>query len=237
MLHKTRNLTCLIFANGVSHFSKRYKISPNWHGSISNDPLGTENPSHSKGKFRVALSAEHLNGKRHPILWPDSGTHFPPRPSTGKPIPFQSQIPGHAFHLRSNGKPHPIPKANSGTHFPKPHPSGKPIPLWAHWGMELSVPHACHGCAHERCFGVKVVVDAADRHAACCSNRANNDASPTVFLDELEAQSPVKKKPREFRGIHVCIMGHSATRAAKGYSPSTAFLAAAAIWSRSSLVG
>ena len=196
MLHKTRNLTCLIFANGVSHFSKRYKISPNWHGSISNDPLGTENPSQYLCLEWGAVSTYGLFGKLHPI-----------------------------------------PKANSGTHFPKPHPSGKPIPLWAHWGMELSVPHACHGCAHERCFGVKVVVDAADRHAACCSNRANNDASPTVFLDELEAQSPVKKKPREFRGIHVCIMGHSATRAAKGYSPSTAFLAAAAIWSRSSLVG
>ena len=162
--------------------------------------------------------------------------HFPPSPSTGKPIPFQSQIPGHAFHLRSNGKPHPIPKANSGTHFPKPHPSGKPIPLWAHWGMELSVPHACHGCAHERCFGVKVVVDAADRYTARRSSRANVDASPAVFPDELSLSCLSRKKPREFRGFHTCIMGHSAPRAVS-YSPSTAFLAAAAMLSRSSLVG
>lgn len=88
MLHKTRNLTCLIFANGVSHFSKRYQISPNWKISNENDLLGDganritepiagytfrlqpywETASHSEREFRDALSANPLNGNLRPIL-------------------------------------------------------------------------------------------------------------------------------------------------------------------------
>ena len=97
MLHKTRNLTCLIFANGVSHFSKRYKISPNWHGSISNDPLGTENPSQYLCLEWGAVSTYGLFGKLHPIPKANSGSHFPPSTSTGNCIPFCGPILGHSF--------------------------------------------------------------------------------------------------------------------------------------------
>lgn len=45
-----------------------------------------------------------------------------------------------------------------------------------------------------------------------------------------------RKKPRESRGFHVCTIERAAPRATL-YSPKTAFLAAAAMLSRSSLVG
>lgn len=45
-----------------------------------------------------------------------------------------------------------------------------------------------------------------------------------------------RKKPRESRGFHVCTIERAASRATV-YSPKTAFLAAAAMLSRSSLVG
>ena len=158
MLHKTRNLTCLIFANGVSHFSKRYKISPNWHGSISNDPSGTEETG-SPSQERDALSACSPIGKAHPTLSANSGTCFPlaaqrentshsePRfwdvlsatPPSGKLHPILKANSGTRFPPEaSTGPPCPIPKPNSGTHFPKHRPSGKPVPLWAHWSLKLS---------------------------------------------------------------------------------------------------
>lgn len=200
----------------MSHFCKRYQISPNWKIYNENDPL------RDGGDW---------------ITEPRAGCAFrkPPQRETASHSAARFWDTLSAVPL--NRKPCPIPKPSSGTHFPKPRPSGKPIPLWAHWGMESSAPHACHGCIHERCFGVKVVVDAADRYTACRSNRADVGASPAVFLDELSARSPVKKKASRNSRLSIRIMGRSAPRAAKGYSPSTAFLAAVAMLSRSSLVG
>lgn len=54
-------------------------------------------------------------------------------------------------------------------------------------------------------------------------------------LPRLRPQVP-RKKPRESRGFHVCTIERAAPRATV-YSPKTAFLAAAAMLSRSSLVG
>ena len=52
-----------------------------------------------------AVSACSPVGKLHPTPIANSGTHFPPSPSTGNCIPFQSQIPGRFFrepdHLES----------------------------------------------------------------------------------------------------------------------------------------
>lgn len=96
MLHKTRNLTCLIFANGVSHFSKRYQISPNWKISNENDPSETEGTG-SPSPERDTLSACSPIGKPHPTLSANSGMHFPQTPSTGNCIPFCGPILGHSF--------------------------------------------------------------------------------------------------------------------------------------------
>lgn len=73
MLHKTRNLTCLIFANGVSHFCKRHQISPNWHDST---------PRPWKTRPRI-------------LTW--NGTPFPPTTPSGNHIPFCDPILGHTF--------------------------------------------------------------------------------------------------------------------------------------------
>ena len=93
MLHKTRNLTCLIFANGVSHFCKRYKFHPNWHGSTP--ARGKPIPEFPRGMGRSFRPQPHRETASHPE--PDSGTHFPPRRSTGNGIPFCGLIPGHTF--------------------------------------------------------------------------------------------------------------------------------------------
>ena len=44
-----------------------------------------------------AVSAYGPVGKLYPIPIANSGSHFPPEPSTGNRIPFQSQIPGRTF--------------------------------------------------------------------------------------------------------------------------------------------
>lgn len=44
-----------------------------------------------------AVSACGSVGKLHPTPIANSGSHFPPSPSTGNCIPFQALIPGHIF--------------------------------------------------------------------------------------------------------------------------------------------
>lgn len=104
MLHKTRNLTCLIFANGVSHFSKRYQISPNWKISNEKDLLGDganritepiaerafhlrphrETASHPEPQFQNTLSAETPSGNCIPFsdLIPECTFRQAPQPET-----------------------------------------------------------------------------------------------------------------------------------------------------------
>mgnify|MGYP006987379832 CR=1 FL=1 len=77
-----------------------------------------------------------------------------------------------------------------------------------------------------------------ERMRACCPERSRHRGDGKCHHKRLPRLRPqvARKKPREFRGFHICIVLHEGPRAAS-YSPSTAFLAAAAIWSRSSLVG
>lgn len=46
-------------------------------------------------------------GKPHPTSAANSGSRFPPDPSTGNHIPFQRQIPGHGFRNPPIRKAHP----------------------------------------------------------------------------------------------------------------------------------
>ena len=54
-----------------------------------------------------AVSACSPVGKLHPTPIANSGSHFPPSPSTGNCIPFQSQIPGHISDTPPIRKAHP----------------------------------------------------------------------------------------------------------------------------------
>lgn len=96
MLHKTRNLTCLIFANGVSHFSKRYQISPNWKISNENDLLGD---GANRITEPIAERAFHLRPHRETASHPEpqfQNTLSAETPS-GNCIPFSDLIPECTF--------------------------------------------------------------------------------------------------------------------------------------------
>lgn len=77
-----------------------------------------------------------------------------------------------------------------------------------------------------------------ERMRACCPERPRHRGDGKCHPKRLPRLRPQvsRKKPREFRGFHVCTIERAAPRATV-YSPKTAFLAAAAMLSRSSLVG
>lgn len=54
-------------------------------------------PQNSRPEWNAA-SACASAGKLHPTLLTNSGSHFPPRPSTGNRIPFIGRILGCSFH-------------------------------------------------------------------------------------------------------------------------------------------
>lgn len=83
-----------------------------------------------------AASAYGPVGKPHPASITNSGSYFPPRPSTGNGIPFLGRILGCGFHRAPQRET--ASHSKGGTHFPKPHPSGNPIPLRTHPGIEQS---------------------------------------------------------------------------------------------------
>ncbi len=72
-----------IFRSGVGC---GFRLWPRW-----------ETASRFDRKFRVAFSAKGFNRKPCPIPRPNTGMNFPLSPSTGKCIPFHSQIPGWTF--------------------------------------------------------------------------------------------------------------------------------------------
>ena len=124
-----------------------------------------------------AVSACGSVGKLHPTLIANSGSHFPPEPSTGNCIPLQRQILGRTFRIPI----HPESPSHS-TH----------IGAWNNQLIRPSINKGAPSC-HEK--------------------------SP----ENLEA----------FTFVLFC----TKDRERRSYSPSTAFLAAAAMLSRSSLVG
>ena len=77
-----------------------------------------------------------------------------------------------------------------------------------------------------------------ERMRACCPERPRHRGDGKCHPKRLPRLRPQvsRKKPRESRGFHVCTIERAAPRATV-CSPKTAFLAAAAMLSRSSLVG
>ena len=111
----------------------------------------------------------------------------------------------------SVGKLHPIPKANSGTHFPKPHPFGKCVPLC------IYPANACE-CVVQDGLVIGVMENVTPNACHGCAYECQEKS-----LENFEA----------FTFVLFC----TKDRERRSYSPKTAFLAAAAMLSRSSLVG
>lgn len=109
------------------------------------------------------------------------------------------------------GKLHPTPKANSGTHFPKPHPSGKSAPLCIH------PANACE-CVVQDGLVIGVMENVTPNACHGCAYECQEKS-----LENFEA----------FTFVLFC----TKDRERRSYSPKTAFLAASAMLSRSSLVG
>lgn len=149
-------------------------------------------------------------------------------------------------------KPCPTIRVRSGMQFPLVAPLGNLIPL------RLQIPGrifrqapqpetASHSKAKFRdAFSESPTIwkarptlnTSSERMRACCPGRPRHRGDGKYRPRRLPRLRPrvSRKKPRELRGFHICIVLHEGPRAAS-YSPSTAFLAATAIWSRSSLVG
>lgn len=136
-----------------------------------------------------AVSACSSVGKLHPTAITNSGSHFPPSPSTGNCIPFQALIPGHIFREPD----HPESSSHSDC-IQRTHASVLSRTTSSRGDGKVT-PNACHG-------------------AVPCQEKS---------LENFEA----------FTFVLFC----TKDRERRSYSPSTAFLAATAIWSRSSLVG
>lgn len=117
-----------------------------------------------------------------------------------------------AFSARAlNWKLHPTPKANSWTHFPKPHPFGKCFPLCIH------PANACE-CVVQDGLVIGVMENVTPNACHGCAYECQEKS-----LENFEA----------FTFVLFC----TKDRERRSYSPKTAFLAAAAMLSRSSLVG
>lgn len=122
-----------------------------------------------------AVSACDSVGKARPTPITNTGSHFPPKDSTGKCIPFRSQIPGWTFQNPAH------PESPSRSEYIRA------------WNIRL------------------------------------------LGLPSIKGRPRVTKKASRISGLSR--LYYFERTAATAYSPSTAFLAAAAMLSRSSLVG
>ena len=139
-----------------------------------------------------------------------NGTQFPLVAPLGNSIPLRLQIPGRTFRQA----PQPETASHSKAKFRDAF-SESPTIRKARPTLNTS----------------------GKRMRACRPRRPRHRGDGKCHPKRLPRRGPLsRKKPREFRGFHTCIIGRSAPRAAS-YSPSTAFLAAAAILSKSPLVG
>lgn len=146
----------------------------------------------------------------HPRIHVRSGMQFP---LVARETPSHSDRKFRdAFSARAlNRNLYPTPKANSGTHFPKPHPSGKPVPLCIH-------PAKARERVFQNGFAIRVMENITPQTLATVAS-----TSVKKSLENFEA----------FTFVLFCTKDHER----RSYSPSTAFLATAAMLSRSSLVG
>lgn len=140
-----------------------------------------------------------------------NGMQFPLTAPLGNSIPLRSQIPGRIFRQSPQLETASHSKGNSWTHFPKPHPFGKCVPLCIH------PANACE-CVVQDGLVIGVMENVTPNACHGCAYECQEKS-----LENFEA----------FTFVLFC----TKDRERRSYSPKTAFLAAAAMLSRSSLVG
>lgn len=156
-----------------------------------------------------AVSACGSVGEARPTPITYSGSHFPPRPSTGNCIPFLGQILGYSFQRA----PQPETTSHSKGKFRDTASATPPIRK-AHLTIH---PANARDCIIQNRLIVRMMENVPPD--ACHGPPSCQEKSP----EDFEA----------FTFVLFCMKD----RERRSYSPSTAFLAAAAMLSRSSLVG
>lgn len=145
-----------------------------------------------------AASACGPVGKPYPASITNSGSHFPPRPSTGNYIPFLDRMLGCSFHraLHRETASHSKGKFRDAASATPPIRKSHPTP---------------HTSGHR--------------------------TISLLGLPSIKGRPRVMKKSLENFEAFTFVLFCTKDRERRSYSPSTAFLAAAAMLSRSSLVG
>ena len=140
-----------------------------------------------------------------------NGMQFPLTAPLGNSIPLRSQIPGRIFRQS--------PQLETASHS-----KGKFLDALSETPSIRKVRPTLH--------------TSSERMRVCRPRRSRHRGDGKCHPKRLPRLRPQvsRKKPRESRGFHVCTIERAAPRATV-YSPKTAFLAAAAMLSRSSLVG
>ncbi len=139
-----------------------------------------------------------------------NGMQFPLTAPLGNSIPLRSQIPGRIFRQS--------PQLETASHS-----KGKFLDALSETPSIRKVRPTLH--------------TSSERMRVCRPGRSRHRGDGKCHPKRLPRRGLLsRKKPRESRGFHVCTIERAAPRATL-YSPKTAFLAAAAMLSRSSLVG
>ncbi len=139
-----------------------------------------------------------------------NGTQFPLVAPLGNSIPLRLQIPGRTFRQA----PQPETTSHSKAKFRDAF-SESPTIRKAHPTLNTS----------------------SERMRACRSRRPRHRGDGKCHPKRLPRRGPLSRKSLENFEAFTFVLFCTKDRERRSYSPSTAFLAAAAIWSRSSLVG
>ena len=153
-------------------------------------------------------------GKPHPTSAANSGSRFPPDPSTGNHIPFQRQIPGHGFRNPPIRKAHPT--LDTFGYGIISHLLGLGSATWRPpGGVLLYESHrVVRKEARIRLVTVlHLAIHPANARDCIIQNRLIIRMMENVAPDARHGAPPVlRKKPREFRGFHVCIISSARRR-------------------------
>lgn len=129
------------------------------------------------------------------------------------------------------GKPHPTSTTNSGSHFPPSPSTGNHIPFPGKFWDALSESPSIRKAR-------PTLNTSSERMRACRPGRSRHRGDGKCHPKRLPSLHPrVSRKSLENLEAFTFVRLNARHRERRSYSPSTAFLAAAAMLSRSSLVG
>ena len=193
-------------------------------------PLRSQIPGH--------IFRQGFNRKPCPISQPNTGMHFPLSPSTGKCIPFHSQIPGWTFqnpaHPERPSHPEHI-RVRFFSYLLRPGSA-----IWRPPGGVLL--HESHRMVRKEArirlaAVLHLTIHPANARDCIIQNRLIIRMMENIAPDACHSAPPCQEKSPEKFEAFTFVRLNARHRERRSYSPSTAFLAAAAMLSRSSLVG